>query len=278
MSKIQVIHSLVAKDGQYICMPPWKGGQSGWGNLSHPDVTYPGGDAQMLWPINTKFVDFDRTFIYGYCSTRSNTDIKANIGLFNYSKKEIVAVGAVAGAIGDKIIGVDGLDNDTAAVANAFAGGYFMPRVNPYSDYRIIESTAFDGGRTADEMDLTLSNGLTCALALDTANCYLDKNPYVAMRHQWYGSSRMQVVGVTLINSVTSTYQWVQTWGPCHMPSDEQMGSAASLQMGMFAIDGSIHSGTGGDWSTTHHLQVAGYAIGNTTDAMTWFIHLQLER
>lgn len=272
----QIIHSLVAKDGKYILMPPWKGGQNGWGNLAHPDVTFPGGDSQIKWPVNTKFVDFDRTFIYGYFLAKAGAAYtKANHGLHNSNVKEAVAIGAVAGAIGDKIIGVDGLDVATAAVANEFAGGYFMPRVNPYSDFRIVESTAYNGGRTADEMDLTLSNGLTCALAADTANNWLDKNPYTNLYSRWGAAADYEsVMGVTLIDPTNTTYQWIQTWGPCHIPGDEALGGTGYYRTARFAGDGSVVAET----ASNSFYQYAGYCIGDTTPSLaaTWFVFIQL--
>ena len=61
MSKI--VQAIMADQGRYVIMPPWKEGQSGWGNLAFPNVHSAGGEAVMLYPVNTKYVDFDRTFI-----------------------------------------------------------------------------------------------------------------------------------------------------------------------------------------------------------------------
>jgi len=278
MSKI--VHTLIAVAGKYIVMPPHKEGQSGWGNMAEPNPQLAGGDSSMLYPVNTKFVDFDRTFIYGYCNTRDTADVKANIGLFNMCKKETIGFGSVAGVAGDTLVGVVGgdLDYETEAAADIFAGGYFMPRTNPYSCYRIVSNTAYLSGRVSTEMDLTLETGLTAAVAEDVASCFLDRNQYVKMRHAWAGVYREQVVGVTLINPTVSTYQWVQTWGPCHIPGNESPGSANSLQAAWFHIDGSVGGGVQGDIDETFQPQLAGYVIGDTTGGMTWFTHIMLER
>jgi len=278
-----VNHDIRSNNGKYIVMPPYKAGQDGWGNLKIPNVCLDGGDIAMQYPVNTKFVDFDRTHIYGYCYSRGEATVKANIGLMNQSVKETVTWGATAGVAGDTLVSIDGttLDDETTADANIFAGGYLMPRTNPYSDYRIISNTSYIGGSvSATEMDIVIENGLTAAVVAAVASCYLDRNPFAKMRHQWGATAecRRSVVGVTLIDPTASTYQWVQTWGPIHMPSDEQMGSADWLQSAYFNSDGSIQAGSSVDLSSTRQDQYAGYAIGSTTSAMTWFLCLQLER
>ena len=277
-----VNHDIRSVNGKYIMMPPWKEGQAGWGNLSIPNTTLDGGDTAQQYPVNAKFVDFDRTHIYGYCNSRGEASVKANIGLFNQNKLETVGFSATAGAVGDTLVGVVGgdLDDNTSAAANIFAGGYFMPRTNPYSCYRVVKNTAYLSGRVATEMDLTIEDGLTAIVAASVASCFLNRNPYTKMRHQWGGAAayRLQVVGVTLIDPTASTYQWVQTWGPVHIPGNENPGSANSLQQAYFHIDGSVGGGTQGDIDATFQPQLAGYVIGDTSGGMTWFTHIMLER
>lgn len=277
-------HDIRSVNGKYLVMPPYKGGQSGWGNLALPNVQAVGGDTAQQYPVNTKFVDFDRTHIYGYCYSRY-TDPKANCGMFNLNRREAVAIGEVALAVGDSLIGVDGLDVETAATANMFAGGYFMPRINPYSVYRVVSNTAYNGGRVATEMDITIENTIIIATAADTDNCWLDKNPYTNLSQEW-GSGALNtasVMGVTLINPVPSTYQWIQTWGPCYVPGGETLGDGDLLRRAWWANDGSVYAGSENDLSTSVQRQDAGYVIGNTTDGSggwdpTWFINLQMER
>lgn len=276
-------HDIRSLNGKYLIMPPWKAGQEGWQNLTIPNVNLDGGDTAQQYPINTRFVDFDRTHYYGYVNSRGEASVKANIGLMNQNKLETVGFGTVAGVAGDTTVSIlnTDLDDDTAAAANAYAGGYFMPRTNPYSDYRIISNTIYNGGAVGtSEMDIVIENGLTAAVAASVAGCYLNKNMFTKMRHQWGGAAayRLQVVGVTLIDPTASTYQWVQTWGPIHIPGDEKMGSANLLQVAWFHIDGSLAAGSEAEWSTTSQKQYAGDAIGDTTGGMTWHINLRLNR
>lgn len=276
-------HDIRSVNGKYLMMPPWKEAQAGWGNLAIPNVYLDGGDTAQQYPVNTYYRDFDRTHIYGYCYSRGNTDVKANIGLMNQGVLETVTWGTVAGAVGDTTVSIleNTLSDEGDAEPNIFAGGYFMPRVNPYSCYRIISNTAHDGGAVgATEMDMVIEDGLTNIIAAGTGSCYLNRNQFVKMRHQWGGAAayRLQVVGVTLIDPTASTWQWVQTWGPCHMPGDEKMGSANNLCVAWFHIDGGLIAGTGAEWSTTVQKQYAGDAIGDFSGGMTWHINLRLNR
>lgn len=276
----KIVQSLVAIEGKYVVMPPWKEGQSGWGNIARPNVHKAGGDSSMVYPINTKFVDFDRTFIYGYMHTKDAAAVKSNVGLCNLSLVETITWGATAGVAGDILVGIlaSTLDSETAAAADIFAGGYLMPRTNPYSNYRIVKNTAYNGGRVSGEMDITIEDdGLVAAVIASVASCFLDRNPYVKLCSSWAaGREYVSWMGVTLIDPTASTYQWVQTWGPVHMPSDEVLGSENNYREARFAIDGSILGIT----ATFIPHQRAGYAIpsSGTGTAMVWLIQLQLER
>ncbi|KKN74196.1 hypothetical protein LCGC14_0392820 [marine sediment metagenome] len=276
---VVINHDIRANNGKYIVMPPHKLGQSGWGNLAIPNTTSPGGDTAAVYPVNTKFVDFDRSFIYGYVSGVDEST-KANIGLFNSGRQEVITWGATAGVLGDTKVGIlaNTLDVETTAAANIFAGGYLMPRTNPYSDYRIISNTKYDEGRVTGEMDIVIEDGLTAAVTASQASCYLDKNPFLTMWQHWgHAVESQSVVGVTLIIATASTYQWVQTFGPVHIPSDEVLGSGSYIRDGFFAGDGSILGAT-----TAILRQYAGPAISGGTNAsafqMTWLVKLQLER
>lgn len=272
-----VNHDIRSNNGKYILMPPYKAGQEGWGNLKIPNVYTAGGDTAALYPVGTKFVDFDRDFIYGYQYGEFNTTTKANIGLFNWAEDEIITWGATAGVAGDTLVGIlaSTLDIETTAAANIFAGGYLMPRTNPYSCYRIVSNTAYNDGRVTGEMDIVLETGLTAAVTASQASGFLNKNPYVKMYKSWAGGAEnTSVIGVTLIDPTDSTYQWVQTRGPVYVPGDEQMGSADNLRVAYWHKDGSIRAGTGPTWSATQQQQYAGYCIPNTgtTPLMSWLL------
>ena len=80
--KVQVIHSLVQKDGKYIVLPSWVSGDTKYGNLAHPNPLANSGvgDTQQQYPHGTKFVNGIRTFFYGKCGNVATAGY-ANLGL-----------------------------------------------------------------------------------------------------------------------------------------------------------------------------------------------------
>lgn len=290
-----VNHDIRSNNGKFILMPPYKAGQSGWGNLALPNVHKDGGDIAPLYPVNTKFVDFDRTFIYGYVHLKQSASVKSNIGLFNYNTPiNTCTWGDVAGVEGDTVcpFQTSDLTGYTDAAANLFAGGYMMPRFGgevPYGCYRIVSNTIYDGGINAgaDETDFVIeAPGLQAAVDAAAAYCYMDKNPYTYLKDNWGGAPGNEagneaVMGVSLIDPTAETYQWVQTWGPIHMLGGEQAGKAINLRMQYFHSDGTLIAGAQYDPSTTVQHQPAGYLLAFTYVAGGVYgalLQLQLER
>lgn len=271
----RILSHLLAENGKYIVMPPEKAGQLGWGNVAHPNVHEAGGDVAMRYPVNTRFVDFDREFIYGYTES-VYTSGKANLGLFNTNVEETITFGTVAGVIADTTLGLlTPVTDETTAAANIFAGGFFMPRTNPYANYRIVSNTAYNGGTVGTtEMDIVIEEpGLGAAVTASQASCKLDRNPYTAMRQEWAGGNAvMSVVGVTMILPVASRYQWVQVAGPCMLFGDEAAGKSDYLRAVWWHIDGSVVAGAQGDPSATNQRQYAGYIMGTTSSSYCWLI------
>jgi len=285
MSK--VVQSLVAHAGKYIVMPPHKEAEVGWGNLAEPQVQVVGGHTVAEYPVNTKFVDFDRTFIYGYTHSRFTTDVKSNLGLFNLNTAAFVTWGGVAGAAGDTVCPIltSTMDDYTTATVNLFAGGYLLPRQqNPYGCYRIVSSTVFAGGAdSALETDMVIEEpGLQAIVTASSAYCQLHPNIYSKMYGWWSqaGGTHMSVVGVTLIDPTAETYQWVQTWGPICMLGDEAAGKTTTMRAGYFNWDGTIITAADNDGNTQY--QYAGYFVPYSLVAAAGvyasLIFIQLER
>lgn len=274
----RILQNLHIENGKYLVMPPEKEGQLGWGNMAEPRVLLAGGDSPMRYPVHTRFVDFDREFIYGYTESVSVSG-KANLGLFNTNVEETITFGTIAGVVGDETLGLlTPVTDETAAAINIFAGGMFMPRTNPYAGYRVMSNTVYNGGLVGtSEMDIVIeSPGLEAAVTASQGSCKLDRNPYTAMRCEWAaGNSSRSVVGVTLILPVASRYQWVQVVGPCMLMGDEVAGKAAYLRSVWWHIDGSVVATSQGTHTDSHQPVPAGFLLG-ATDAATycWFIQL----
>lgn len=274
---VKITKTLVAREGKYLIKPPHKEDQAGWSNSADPNVLSAGGDSAKEYPVHTRFVDFDKEFIYGYMETVSVSG-KANLGMFNTNVEEVITWGAVAGAVDDTLVGIlaSSLDDETTAAANIFAGGALMPRTNPYGNYRIVSNTAYDGGRTSGEMDIVIEDpGLGAIVTASQGSCNLDRNPYTAMRCEWAaGNSSMSVVGVGLILPVAATYQWVQVIGPCMLLGDEAAGKAAYLRTVWWHIDGSVVATGQGTHTDSHQPVVAGFILGKTSSSYCWFIQM----
>lgn len=290
---VKITQSLVAHEGKYIIMPPHKEGQFGWANMNRPNVHEAGGDSAALYPINTKFIDFDRTHIYGYCATKYNAAVKSNLGMFNENTPIIGCTwGDVAGVAGDTVLPfqTSDLTGYTTVTVNLFAGGYLMPRAGniAYGGYRIVSNTVYDGGTNAggDETDFVIEEpGLGAAVPAAAAYCHISKNPYTAVRSNWLGPDTFKyssAMGVTLIDPTASTYQWLQTWGPVQMLGGEQAGQGEYLRQQYFAYDGSLIAGAQVVPSGTVQLQWAGYLMDYTYISAAGvygaLLNLQLER
>jgi len=270
-------YDISVQNGKYIILPPWKEDQEGWGNRAHPNVFAAGGDVTKIYPVHTRFVDHDREFIYAYVESVSVSG-KANLGMFNTNVEETITWGATPGAVDDTLVGIlaSSLDDETTAAANIFAGGYLMPRTNPYANYRIVSNTAYDDGRVSGEMDIELEDpGLGAIVSASQASCKLDRNPYTATRCEWAaGNSSMSVVGVSLILPVASRYQWQQVVGPCMLFGDEAAGKAAYLRTVWWHIDGSVVATAQGTPTDSHQPVIAGYLLGTTSSSYCWFIQM----
>lgn len=270
-------YDLHVVNGKYLILPPWKEGEEGWANRAHPNVLLAGGEGTATYPVHTRFVDFENEFIYGYMESVSSS-AKANLGMFNTSVEETITFGTVAGAVGDETIGLlTPTTDETTAAENVFAGGRFMPRTNPYGNYRIISNTVYNGGSVGTaEMDIVIETpGLAAIVTASQASCKLDRNPYDAMRCEWAaGNTNRSVVGVGLILPAAATFQWVQVAGDCFLLGDEAAGGAADLRAVWWHQDGSVVATAQGTPTNTSQKIYAGHILGMTANNYCWLIRM----
>jgi len=283
-SYIGINHDIRSVDGRYIQMPSWFSGQPDtgiWGKLTlpNPQARSSVGDVLQAYPAGTKYVDGNRVFFYGYVNTVYTAN-KANLCMFNIHQADSITWGATAGVAGDKVVGIlaSTLDVSTTPVRDYYAGGYLLPRTNPYSSYRVTASTTATAGRTSGEVDLTIENGLIEAVTASQGSCYLNANEYTKLCQDWAGGSYGAYAtspGVTLVDPIASTWQWIQAWGPCYVvPYNEEIGTAGNFDC-VVHIDGTVKVETRA--SGAFHQRV-GYMINNATSGSTasWFIRLQI--
>lgn len=263
---------LIAHDGKYIVLPPWKGGEDDVvRSLAVPDVYVL--DKTQKYPIGTKFVDGDRVFHYGYCYSKNSAAGRASGGMKNLALvKETTTKLLTVEPIGETEIEIV----DTKSALNQWAGGYYMPYVTTgLSTYRILSNTKSDGAHVT----LTLERGL---LVASTAGMTvrISQNQYSKLSCElpnagaYYASS----MGVNLVEAGAGKWLWIQTWGPCYVHGgDDLLGKDAADRMGTFHIDGTLMCPINPAAGASQHDQIAGYAInrGDGT-AEAWFVFLQL--
>lgn len=270
--KVQIIHSIVQKDGKYIVLPVWVSGDTQYGNLAHPNphANSSVGDTAQLYPHGTKFVDGERTFMYGYMHT-ADTSGKSNIGVYNINESATGTTasatwGATAGVAGDTTVYISTANFvDTTPAVDDFAGGWLQTCTNPYGSYRIL-GNSLASATTADEIDFYLDYGLAEAVTAAVAYVQIDYSQYTKFGRGWLGEygAFCTVPGVTLIDSISSTWQWVQSWGPCYMSLDEAIGDADHRQSCIFGTGGSISIHT-----TNEIRQYAGFLMPSAGVATT---------
>jgi hypothetical protein len=86
----------------------------------------------------------------------------------------------------------------------------------------------------------------------------------------------MTCPGVTLIDPIATTWQWVQSWGPCYVvPYNEEIGAVVNAHACVFHQDGTIKVQTK---TTTAANQLAGYLLNDSGSGSTssWLIRLQV--
>ncbi len=159
-------HDLRCVDGGTIYMPPFIGGEVGWGNLDIPDVHI--ASAVQKYPRGTIFRKGDRTWVYTklYTTTRSGGygGVTAGLGLFSVAKPTTPVIVTGKAQLGESTIMVD------AQTVNAFAGGLLTiyEAGQPVCIRGIISNTA-----TVITIDGTLPGTYT-----SSATCRAVPSPY----------------------------------------------------------------------------------------------------
>lgn len=260
---LKPVHKLINKDGKTIILPAWKGGQAGYLNLAIPD--FYAKDSTQGWPVGTKVIDVDRVFHYAYCDTEDASATKANIGMFcSVVSAESVTLYAAAYAAGTTEVVI----LDASATVNQYAGGFYMPRTNPYSCFRILSNTVSDG----TNVTLTLERGTLSATTASQGSNKVIGNKYSKIGCSWAaGRDDVSWLGITLVDVTTSRWQWIQSWGPCAVvPYNEEIGASAGARQAVFHIDGTARL-------YVANYQIMGYGIPHSGTTATWWINLQVD-
>lgn len=257
-----VLHKWLNKDGRTIVLPPWMEGQEGPTNLQIPDDIRDI-SATQLYPVGTKMLDGDRVFYYAKASSVGVTN--ADLGVKN-GYRQVVAYATVAAAAikGAKtlvidVAATDGIAGNGVIAEDELAGGYVVIFGHDSDAHtcRIRANTATTG---AGEMTLTLQDEINATLVADSdhAEC---------MHHWAYGcetntDGEEPVVGVSHVVVTANYYFWLQTWGPCWLAPQGEVGDAANDHQVVFRHDGGIDEHDYSDAVVTKQ-QHAGFTLAH---------------
>jgi len=238
-------------------------GQEGVTNLQMPDDIRDI-SATQLYPIGTKLIDSDRVFYYAKASAVGVTN--ADLGVKNGYRQPVayatVAAAAAKGATSlvIDVAATDGVAEDGVIAEDELAGGYVVIFGHDSDAHtcRIRANTAV--AASGGEMTLTLQDEINATLVADSdhAEC---------MHHWAYGcetntSGLEPVVGVSHVVVTASYYFWLQTWGPCWLAPQGEVGDAAHDHQVVFRHDGSIDEHDYSDANVTKQ-QHAGFCLSH---------------
>jgi len=269
MSYVGVNHDLRVVNGRTLYMPPYAGGQEGWGNLALPDVSV--ADTAQKYPVGTKYVEGDRIFRYVHVSGSPLPGRGA--ANLNTIQERAGASWDVNGVIGDTTVYINAMVNDIDL--DEFAGGWLLfagADTGHGNQIPIVSNTAATVGNPST---IVLGHGLT-----GTATAGVTGSTLTASLWSQVGTSLPSgystIVGVPITTITDGEYGWIMTWGPCLVVPTGSYGDGASERTFYFQTDGTIFGGS--DLSYDH--QYAGVTASLTyyddTAQVTNFFILQL--
>jgi hypothetical protein len=264
----EIIHKIINKDGAMIVMPPYKGGQEGWGNLSIPNPNLC--DQSQRYPTGTILRMGYCTYIYTYLqvatSGRSITNAHGSGVLCENLPQDVTVVTATADAT--TITGA------ATATANQYAGGFLTIYESGVTHqtgcYRIVSNTA----TASSNVIFTLEHPLVTTYTA-SATCRIHPDPYSNVRFplgsRTSSANFEMLAGIWVASedeagtaAAEGDYAWIQTGGPCFC------WAAVTFEGGTAHERMAYHQG-GGDiqicTATDAHpgAQIVGYLIPATS-------------
>lgn len=259
-----VLHKLINKNGRYLILPAWKGGQKGYVNLNLSGVDIRDIDSVQGYPVGTKLVDGERVFYYAKASAIGVTS--SDLGVKNGYRQHIAyTTVAVAAAKGDKtlvidVAATDGIAKNGAIAVNELAGGYVVIFGHDSDAHvcRILENTVRVAG--AGEMTLTLQDEINATLVADADHAECMANPFLGCETNI--DDEEPVVGVAHVKVTANYWFWLQTWGPAWLSPQGEVGDAPHDHQVVFRHDGSLDEHDYSDVYTAKQ-QHAGFVLAH---------------
>jgi hypothetical protein len=197
-------------------------------------------DTTQKYPLGTTIRLNGRTFIYAKASGTQNPDVGSHIAAGQHMAYATVAASAAAGvtSITADFGATDGAAGDGVLAEDELVGGYLL--VFPHSSNtfirQIIGNTAVASG--GGEVTIELDSPTPVAVVVDVSHCEAMASPYLNVISGNY--PKAAIVGIPTYPATTGKYFWLQTWGPCWVSPQAEVGEADHDIQVVFRHDGSI--------------------------------------
>jgi len=270
-------HDVRVVNGKTIYLPPWAAAQEGWGNMKLPDLSLAAHSVQQF-PIGTRYVNGDRAYRYARAGGTLRTDLLGKIGqiqcikycsiqatALQYATTIAVTVGSTDGHAGDGVVAVNELAGGYILIFDAtYTGG--QPQVIQIRSNTVVASS---GGT----MTLVTDEGVQNALTTDD-HAELIASPYrnILAQASLAYSNTYGHIGRPVIPATSGQFLWVQTWGPCFLSPQTDVGvntggsGAGQNYVVVSRHDGSIDTLLYSD-ATHDQAQIVGFVMACATTA-----------
>jgi len=218
--------------------------------------------------IGTRYeTDDGRVFRYTNASATLNTDLLAQTAV---AQDVAYATVAASTAIGATSLTIDVGAADGPAAGGLIAedylvGGYVI--IFPHSENSmnrlILGNTAVATG--GGECTLELDGPLNVATVVDVTHAECMASPYASVKASTTGDTARGFIGLPVVPATVGQYCWLQTWGPCWIAPQTDVGTGASNQQVVARYDGSIQAHDYTDTTYSDKQQHVGFVLSHAT-------------
>jgi hypothetical protein len=223
-------------------------------------------DSTQRFGFGQRFLTNDgRVFKYAKAGGTLNVDLLAQSVVAQHIA---FASAPVAAAAGDTKVSITVAATDGAAAGGLVAkdelqGGYVVI----FSDTvvtmlrQIVKNTAVATGGGTSILDLDFP--LNAAVA--TADSYLEAmaSPYSSIKASTTGDTARGFIGLPLVEATSGKFCWIQTWGPCWVAPQADVGTGASNIQVVARYDGSIQAHDYTDTTYSDKQQHVGFVLSH---------------
>jgi len=206
-----------------------------------------------------------RVFKYARATATLNTDLLAQQTYIQDGSYVTVAASTVIGAT--EIIldsgATDGIAVGGVIAENALAGGYLIlfPHSENSMNRMIVGNTAVAAG--GGEMTLYLDAPLNIATTVDVTHGECMASPYAYVKASTTGDVNKGFLGLPMAPAIVDQFCFLQTWGPCWIAPQTDVGSSASNQQVIARYDGSIQAHDDTDTTYSQMQQHVGFVLSH---------------